>query len=127
MDIGDKAQNASIFEHEDFDLIINAAAYTAVDKAESDRETAFQVNADGVEHLANLAKQHAIPLFHISTDYVFDGETTVAYKETATDESPDGIRRIKTCRESSDSRETAGGAYHSKNQLGLWHQTAIIS
>ena len=37
LDIGDKAQTASIFEHEDFDLIINAAAYTAVDKAESDR------------------------------------------------------------------------------------------
>ena len=55
-----------------------------MDKAESDRETAFRVNADGVEHLAILANQHAIPLFHISTDYVFDGETTVAYKETAT-------------------------------------------
>ena len=84
LDIGNKAQTTSIFEHEDFDLIINAAAYTAVDKAESDRETAFRVNADGVEHLAILANQHAIPLFHISTDYVFDGETTVAYKETAT-------------------------------------------
>ena len=74
---------AAIFEHEDFDLIINAAAYTAVDNAESDKEAAFQVNAVGVEHLARLAKQHAIPLFHVSTDYVFDGETTVAYQETA--------------------------------------------
>ena len=83
LDIGDKTQIVAIFEHEDFDLIINAAAYTAVDNAESDKEVAFQVNAVGVEHLARLAKQHAIPLFHVSTDYVFDGETTVAYQETA--------------------------------------------
>ena len=83
LDISDKTQIAAIFEHEDFDLIINAAAYTAVDNAESDKEAAFQVNAVGVEHLARLAKQHAIPLFHVSTDYVFDGETTVAYQETA--------------------------------------------
>ena len=83
LDIGDKAQVAAIFEREQFDLIINAAAYTAVDNAESDKEVAFQVNAAGVEHLARLAKQHAIPLFHVSTDYVFDGETTVAYQETA--------------------------------------------
>ena len=83
LDIGDKAQVAAIFEREQFDLIINAAAYTDVDNAESDKEVAFQVNAAGVEHLARLAKQHAIPLFHVSTDYVFDGETTVAYQETA--------------------------------------------
>ena len=83
LDIGDKAQVAAIFEREQFDLIINAAAYTAVDNAESDKEVAFQVNAAGVEHLARMAKQHAIPLFHVSTDYVFDGETTVAYQETA--------------------------------------------
>ena len=83
LDISDKTQIAAVFEHEDFDLIINAAAYTAVDNAESDKEAAFQVNAVGVEHLARLAIQHAIPLFHVSTDYVFDGETTVAYQETA--------------------------------------------
>ncbi|MDA7832884.1 dTDP-4-dehydrorhamnose reductase [Pseudomonadales bacterium] len=83
LDISDKTQVAAIFEHEHFDLIINTAAYTAVDNAESDKEVAFQVNAAGVEHLARLAKQHAIPLFHVSTDYVFDGETTVAYQETA--------------------------------------------
>ncbi|MDC0996075.1 dTDP-4-dehydrorhamnose reductase [Pseudomonadales bacterium] len=83
LDIGDKTQIAAIFEHEDFDLIINTAAYTAVDNAESDKEVAFQVNAAGVEHLAKLAKQQAIPLFHVSTDYVFDGKTTVAYQETA--------------------------------------------
>ena len=83
LDIGDKAQVAAIFEREQFDLIINTAAYTAVDNAESDKEVAFQVNAAGAEHLARLAKQHAIPLFHVSTDYVFDGETTVAYQETA--------------------------------------------
>lgn len=64
------------------DLIINAAAYTAVDKAENDIEKAFAVNEQGVIWLAQAAKEAAIPLFHISTDYVFDGQASSPYKET---------------------------------------------
>lgn len=64
------------------DFIINAAAYTAVDKAESDIETAFAVNEKAVALLAQAAHEANIPLFHISTDYVFDGQATRPYKET---------------------------------------------
>lgn len=63
-------------------LIINAAAYTAVDKAESEPERAWAVNRDGVEHLALAAERLAIPLFHISTDYVFAGDTCEPYRES---------------------------------------------
>lgn len=66
------------------DLIINAAAYTAVDKAESDIETAFAVNEKAVALLAQAAHEADIPLFHISTDYVFDGQASTPYKETDT-------------------------------------------
>lgn len=64
------------------DLIINAAAYTAVDKAESDADTAFAVNEQGVAWLAQAANAAHIPLFHISTDYVFDGTANTPYTET---------------------------------------------
>ncbi len=62
-------------------LIINAAAYTAVDRAESETEQAFAVNAKGVENLAKAAKRQNIPLLHISTDYVFDGTKAGEYTE----------------------------------------------
>src|SRR5690606_36105858 len=63
-------------------LIINAAAYTAVDKSETDVERAFAVNETGVNNLAHAALALNIPVFHISTDYVFDGAATDPYKET---------------------------------------------
>lgn len=63
-------------------LIINAAAYTAVDKAEIDVERAYAVNETGVKNLAQAALALNIPVFHISTDYVFDGTATEPYKET---------------------------------------------
>lgn len=55
------------------DLIINPAAYTAVDRAEDERELAFLVNAKGPELIAKWAALHRVPLIHFSTDYVFDG------------------------------------------------------
>lgn len=63
-------------------LVINAAAYTAVDKAESEKEKAFTVNAEGVRNLAQSARQAGCPVFHISTDYVFDGSKKEPYSET---------------------------------------------
>lgn len=81
LDITDQNQvNAIVALHQPH-LIINAAAYTAVDKAESDSDNAYAVNEQGVAWLAQAAKQADIPLFHISTDYVFDGESTTPYKE----------------------------------------------
>ena len=63
------------------DVIINAAAYTAVDKAEDDTELAQAVNRDGSAFLAEFCAECDIPLIHISTDYVFDGSKEGAYNE----------------------------------------------
>ena len=62
-------------------VVVNAAAYTAVDKAESDQVAAFAVNRDGAAHLAEACARHGLPLIHISTDYVFDGSKPNAYVE----------------------------------------------
>ena len=64
------------------DLVVNATAYTAVDKAESERETAFAVNRDGPARLAALCAEHGAALIHISTDYVFDGSKPTPYVES---------------------------------------------
>ena len=61
-------------------VIINMAAWTDVDGAESHRDEAFLVNATGAENVAKMAAADAIPLVHISTDYVFDGTQTTPYK-----------------------------------------------
>ncbi|EWC40716.1 dTDP-4-dehydrorhamnose reductase [Stutzerimonas stutzeri] len=62
-------------------LIINAAAYTHVDNAESHAEQAYAVNREGARNLAEAAARAGIPLFHISTDYVFSGEADSPYRE----------------------------------------------
>jgi dTDP-4-dehydrorhamnose reductase len=66
------------------DVVINAAAYTAVDRAETEKEKAYAVNETGVKNLAEACKALDIPLLHISTDYVFDGEKKEPYLETDT-------------------------------------------
>ncbi|NRP45998.1 dTDP-4-dehydrorhamnose reductase [Marinobacterium sp. xm-m-312] len=63
------------------DLVINAAAYTAVDKAECEIEAAYAVNEKGPANLAKTCDRQGIPLFHISTDYVFNGESNHPYSE----------------------------------------------
>ena len=63
------------------DLIINAAAYTAVDKAETEANLAFAINADAPELMAKYAVSHGASLLHFSTDYVFDGNKQGAYTE----------------------------------------------
>ena len=60
---------------------INCAAYTAVDKAESEEELAFQVNGEAVGVLAAVCKEHDTKFIHVSTDYVFNGEATYPYTE----------------------------------------------
>ena len=64
------------------ELVINAAAYTAVDKAEQESEQAFAVNRDGPAHLAAACARLNLPLLHISTDYVYDGAKIDPYVET---------------------------------------------
>ena len=63
-------------------IIINTAAYTAVDKAETEREKAFLINELGVQNVALACKKRNIKLIHISTDYVFDGTASTPYRET---------------------------------------------
>jgi dTDP-4-dehydrorhamnose reductase len=65
-------------------IIVNAAAYTAVDKAEDEPELAFRVNRDGAANLAQAAATAGIPLIQLSTDYVFDGTGPRPYLETDT-------------------------------------------
>lgn len=62
-------------------IVINATAYTAVDKAENDADLAYAVNSDAVEHLGRLCDQLGIGVVHISTDYVFDGQKPESYVE----------------------------------------------
>ena len=64
------------------DFCINAAAYTAVDKAESETESAYQINEVGVKNLAEVCQKHQTVLIHISTDFVFDGQSQIPYLET---------------------------------------------
>jgi dTDP-4-dehydrorhamnose reductase len=64
------------------DWVINCAAYTQVDKAESEAATAFRVNRDGAEYLAQAVARYGGRLLHVSTDYVFDGQQNRPYRET---------------------------------------------
>ncbi|MBF9017761.1 MULTISPECIES: dTDP-4-dehydrorhamnose reductase [unclassified Oceanispirochaeta] len=70
----------------DISFIINCSAYTAVDKAEEDVKAAYAINRDGVGNIARLAADLDVPLLHISTDYVFDGSSSVPLNE----ETPTG-------------------------------------
>jgi dTDP-4-dehydrorhamnose reductase len=81
LDITQWEQLAAIVAAHRPQVIINAAAYTAVDKAEQEPDRAFSVNRDGVKNLALVCKAHNLPLIHVSTDYVFSGSKTAAYDE----------------------------------------------
>jgi len=64
------------------DIIVNPAAYTAVDAAETDQDTAYAINRDAVAEIARYSKQNTVPLIHFSTDYVFSGDASAPYQET---------------------------------------------
>lgn len=81
LDICDEAAVARRLEVFGPELVINGAAYTAVDRAESDRVRAFAVNADGATVLARACAAQGRRLLHVSTDYVFDGTADVPYRE----------------------------------------------
>jgi dTDP-4-dehydrorhamnose reductase len=82
LDIANRHQVAAAFESIEPDLVINSAAYTAVDKAESEPDHAFAVNAVGAQNIAIACSARAIPMCHLSTDYVFDGTKGAPYVET---------------------------------------------
>lgn len=81
LDIVDAESIANAFAKHQPDLLVNAAAYTAVDKAESEPGLAFEINETAVGLLADACVAAQIPMFHISTDYVFDGEKAEPYTE----------------------------------------------
>lgn len=78
-DLSNKDDVALVIQHVIPDVVINATAYTAVDKAESDEDTARRINTAAVEEIALACKALGIPLVHYSTDYVFDGQGTSPY------------------------------------------------
>ncbi|MGF1843536.1 dTDP-4-dehydrorhamnose reductase [Vibrio clamense] len=84
LDITNKQQVEKAFNETQPDIIINAAAYTAVDEAENDIANAFAINETGPKYLADMAVQFEAILLHISTDYVFDGSKDSPYLETDT-------------------------------------------
>ncbi|NOH29050.1 dTDP-4-dehydrorhamnose reductase [Vibrio mediterranei] len=90
LDITSEAQVASVLAELNPDVIINCAAHTAVDKAETDVEMSYAINRDGPRHLAQAAESLGAVMLHISTDYVFDGEKDEPYLETDTP-NPKGV------------------------------------
>ena len=81
LDICDKAQVAAFVKSHDINAIVNCAAYTAVDKAESDAELCMRINCDAVRNLGEVAASVGAKVIHVSTDYVFDGCGTRPYRE----------------------------------------------
>jgi len=82
LDLSNESSISHYFDSNDrFDVIINCAAYTAVDKAEEEQELANQVNHLAVKQLANIANEQKAKSIHVSTDYVFDGESSKPYIE----------------------------------------------
>ena len=79
--ITNKRDVFNFFSQYGFDYCVNCAAYTAVDKAEIEKEEAYNVNVKGVENLAFACKKNNVKLIHISTDFVFDGKSKTPYIE----------------------------------------------
>jgi len=108
-DLGTPDMLRAVIEATDADVIINAAAYTAVDKAETDQDHAEQVNHLAVGTMARAAAKRAIPLLHISTDYVFPGDGKAPWHPS--DET--GALGVygATKRRGEEALEMAGGPY----------------
>lgn len=109
LDIGDADAIRRVVRGAKPDIIVNAAAYTAVDKAESERELATQVNAVGPGLLAEEAKRLGALLVHYSTDYVFDGEKRSPYTE---DDAPNPISHYARTKVEGERAIAASGCRH---------------
>ena len=82
LDITNQEKVNTFFNVNKIDFCINTAAYTAVDKAETDIEKATSINVDGPKNLALACKKKNVKLIHVSTDFVFDGSSNIPYLET---------------------------------------------
>jgi dTDP-4-dehydrorhamnose reductase len=108
-DLTDGAALRRVITRERPDLIVNASAYTAVDQAESDADTAWRINADAPGVMAQAATAQGALLVHYSTDYVFDGRAHTPY----TEESPAHPRGVyASTKLAGEQAVTAGGAQH---------------
>ena len=117
-DLGNPGQIYSLLQTSAPQMIINAAAYTAVDKAQSESDLAFVINANAPELMAKYAAQHGATLLHFSTDYVFDGSKQGAYIET------DQTNPLGIYGKSKEAGENAivkafGGATHKNARYGI--------
>lgn len=81
LDISDPKKIEAFFRVQEFEYCVNCAAYTMVDKAESETDLAFQINAEAVGYLAAACNTYDVSLIHISTDFVFDGAKNEPYTE----------------------------------------------
>lgn len=81
LDICDKDAVRAYIAANNLDILVNCAAYTAVDKAEDDAETCYRINCDAVKNLAEASREYKLDIIHISTDYVFDGKSYLPYTE----------------------------------------------
>lgn len=81
LDICDKTALNAFVKANHVDVIVNCAAYTAVDKAEDDAALCFKINADAVRNIGEVARENSLKVVHISTDYVFDGTNYMPYIE----------------------------------------------
>ncbi len=97
LDITDKEALRNFINKNPIDLLINCAAYNAVDKAEEEKEIAELINTKAVKLLAEVSKENGAKYIHISTDYVFNGKTFLPYKETDTPNASSvyGISKLK--------------------------------
>ena len=97
LDITKKENIYHYLKENDIDVIINCAAYTAVDKAEENQELADKINHKALIYLANTAKEKNISLIHISTDYVFDGKNYKPYieEDEVNPQSVYGLTKLK--------------------------------
>jgi len=81
LDLGDPREIHAKIDNLNFDVLINAAAFTNVDRCEKEREQAFQINAEAPRLLAEICREKKAKLIHFSTDYVFDGDKREPYRE----------------------------------------------
>lgn len=82
LDLTEPETVAAALEGLPTDIVVNTAAYTAVDRAESEADLAFRINRDGAAALAAVCARRNLPLIHLSTDYVFDGNRSGVWRET---------------------------------------------
>ena len=108
-------------------VIINAAAYTAVDKAESEPDAAQRINAEGPGHLAAAARECGARLLHLSTDFVFDGAASVPYQPDSATHPLSVYGRTKRDGEQAVLQAAPGRRHGRADRLGLCREAAPTS